>query len=158
MDATGTSTPPDGCQVQWGGHHGLHRIDSGNRVCLGVRSVQAGSLLCWWGLHGLCEDVRECIPGTWWALMTHPGEQEGAAHMSAHRCQAQGCTKVISSRLLMCPGHWRMVPRALQKALWVHDRLGQAHEQQPSQEYIQAALAAIKAVAAREAVAQPKRR
>ncbi len=78
--------------------------------------------------------------------------------MSAHRCHAQGCTKVISPRLLMCPGHWRMVPRELQKAVWTHYRPGQAHEQQSTQESIQAALAAIKAVAAREAVAQQKRR
>jgi len=51
-----------------------------------------------------------------------------------------------------------MVPRELQKAVWAHYRPGQAHEQQSTQESIQAALAAIKAVAAREAVAQQKRR
>jgi len=58
----------------------------------------------------------------------------------------------------MCPGHWRMVPRELQKAVWAHYRPGQEHEKQPTQEYIQAALAAIKAVAAREAAAQQKRK
>jgi len=35
-----------------------------------------------------------------------------------HECAATGCTRRLSHRMLMCTRHWRMVPPALQKALY----------------------------------------
>lgn len=35
-----------------------------------------------------------------------------------HTCAAEACDKQISSRLLMCIDHWRMVPKALQRLVY----------------------------------------
>ncbi|MGN6385726.1 MAG: hypothetical protein ACTHMT_05745 [Verrucomicrobiota bacterium] len=37
--------------------------------------------------------------------------------MTQHTCKAPGCSKVISSRFLMCPVHWAQVPLRLQRAV-----------------------------------------
>lgn len=67
-----------------------------------------------------------------------------------HYCHAIGCEKPISPRLLMCYAHWRMTPIHLQKAVWHHYRRGQEITKDPSPEYVQAAMAAVRAVAAKE--------
>jgi hypothetical protein len=38
--------------------------------------------------------------------------------MSSHECPAKGCTQRVSVDMLMCRPHWRMVPRAMQNAVW----------------------------------------
>lgn len=50
----------------------------------------------------------------------------------------------------MCKRHWGMVPRVLQKAVWLHYREGQCDDKRPSREWFDAADAAINAVADRE--------
>lgn len=50
----------------------------------------------------------------------------------------------------MCGPHWRMVPRALQRDVWLHYRPGQEIDKNPTPAYLDAADAAIRAVAQRE--------
>lgn len=47
----------------------------------------------------------------------------------------------------MCPVHWRMVPRHLQRAVWQNYREGQEIDKRPSAAYLEAAERAIAAVA-----------
>jgi len=67
-----------------------------------------------------------------------------------HRCHAIGCEVQIPPRLLMCLKHWCLVPRPLQQAVWQHYRAGQERDKAPTSAYVAAALAAVRAVAARE--------
>ena len=70
--------------------------------------------------------------------------------MSEHTCHARGCTKPVPPRMLMCYPHWRMVPKALQRAVWATYRPGQERTKDPSPEYLDAAGAAIDAVARKD--------
>lgn len=53
---------------------------------------------------------------------------------------------MIPPRLLMCPGHWRRVPRYLQDRVWATYVPGQEARKDPSKAYLDAAEAAIAAV------------
>lgn len=68
----------------------------------------------------------------------------------AHVCHAQGCPIPVPPRLLMCSKHWRMVPKELRDAVWATYRPGQEVDKAPSKAYLDAAAAAIAAVAERE--------
>lgn len=35
-----------------------------------------------------------------------------------HTCAARDCTRQISTSLLMCPAHWRLVPKALKARVY----------------------------------------
>lgn len=52
--------------------------------------------------------------------------------------------------MLMCKRHWSMVPRVMQRAVWDTYRYGQEITKDPSSEYLEAAGAAIRAVADKE--------
>ena len=67
-----------------------------------------------------------------------------------HTCHARGCTTTVPPRLLMCRRHWRMVPRPLQDAVWDAYAPGQERRKDPSPAYLDAARAAIDAVALKE--------
>jgi hypothetical protein len=68
-----------------------------------------------------------------------------------HRCHARGCATPTKPEMLMCLKHWRMVPRPLQRAVWATYRAGQCDDKRPSGEWHDAADAAIRAVAEKEA-------
>lgn len=70
--------------------------------------------------------------------------------MTAHTCHAMGCRIPVPPRYLMCPRHWGMVPRGLQRGVWAHYRKGQEIDKQPTLAWMQAARAAIVAVARKE--------
>lgn len=70
---------------------------------------------------------------------------------SPHHCHAEGCRRSVPARLLMCAPHWRMVPEDLQARVWETYRPGQERTKDPSPEYLDAAMAAVKAVAETEA-------
>lgn len=70
--------------------------------------------------------------------------------MSEHLCHATNCTKRVPPRLLMCAPHWRMVPKPLQDAVWDTYVPGQERRMDPTGEYLDAAFAAIDAVANQE--------
>ena len=67
--------------------------------------------------------------------------------MPAHTCHARGCTTEVRPELLFCLKHWRMVPRDLQRQVWATYRVGQCADKRPSREWLDAADAAIFAVA-----------
>lgn len=71
-----------------------------------------------------------------------------------HTCHAKGCRTSVRPELLMCARHWRMVPRALQLAVWRHYRAGQCDDKSPSADWLAAARAAIDAVASQESKPQ----
>jgi len=70
--------------------------------------------------------------------------------MTAHTCHADGCNVVVPPRLLMCPPHWRMVPRRLQSELWAVYVPGQEVRKDPTGEYLAVARRCIDTVAAAE--------
>ena len=69
----------------------------------------------------------------------------------SHTCHARRCNTPCPREHLMCLRHWKMVPRKLQRAVWAHYRPGQCDDMNPSEEWHQAADAAIRAVAEKEA-------
>lgn len=50
----------------------------------------------------------------------------------------------------MCPRHWALVPAHIQKAVYKHYRAGQCDDYRPSEEWIAAADAAVRAVSTAE--------
>lgn len=70
-----------------------------------------------------------------------------------HTCHAKGCDKHVPPRMLMCRKHWFMVPYGLRVAVMAYYRPGQERLDGaafPSEEYLDAARAAVEAVAAKE--------
>lgn len=77
-----------------------------------------------------------------------------SARRQDHTCHADGCDTRVPPRMLMCRRHWAMVPRALQRAVWDTYQPGQERldgSAYPSCDYLDAARAAVDAVAAKEA-------
>ncbi len=68
----------------------------------------------------------------------------------AHHCHARGCAVRTKPELLMCPRHWRQVPRSIQQAVYAAYRRGQCDDMSPSTAWHEAADAAIGFVAALE--------
>lgn len=68
-----------------------------------------------------------------------------------HTCHAIGCNVEVPPCLLMCSKHWRMVPINLKREILASYRPGQEIDKKPSQKYLNAAGAAINAIANREA-------
>jgi hypothetical protein len=68
----------------------------------------------------------------------------------AHHCHARGCATAVPPEMLMCRAHWRMVPRAVQRAVWAAYRPGQCADKRPSEAWHRAADAAIGYVARAE--------
>lgn len=66
-------------------------------------------------------------------------------------CHAIGCTVGVPPRALMCPRHWSMVPTQLRDAVLDNYRPGQEHSKRPTPSYLEAAEAAVNAVAAIDA-------
>lgn len=80
------------------------------------------------------------------SLLDIPIAPQVEATETAHHCHAVGCDETVPPKMLMCPKHWRMVPKKLQQAVWRTYRLGQEITKNPSPEYLAAAKAAIAAV------------
>lgn len=71
-----------------------------------------------------------------------------------HTCHAARCETPCPPRLLMCPGHWRMVPKAMQDAVYAAYRPGQGTRSIPSDDWFVAAFTAIAEVAEAEGFAK----
>lgn len=67
-----------------------------------------------------------------------------------HHCHAKGCTAGCKPEFLMCPRHWRRVPRRTQIAVYRYYRSGQCQDMNPSPEWHAAADVAIAQVAFKE--------
>lgn len=74
------------------------------------------------------------------------------AEIEVHHCHARNCKVSIPPRLLMCPKHWRMVPRRIQNNVNRNYRRGQEIDKNPTMEYMGAAKDAIDSVAWQEDV------
>jgi len=70
-----------------------------------------------------------------------------------HLCHALGCSERVMPSRLMCPRHWYMVPAPLRREVWRTYRPGQEVDKSPSRSYVDAADAAIAAVANAEGLA-----
>lgn len=70
--------------------------------------------------------------------------------MSEHRCHARECSEATPPRLLMCGRHWRMVPPLLRDEVNRTFVPGQGTRVEPTRAYLDAARAAINAVAEAE--------
>jgi len=68
----------------------------------------------------------------------------------SHRCHARECQAEVSPKLLCCPAHWRIIPRAIRGAVTKAYRHGQCTDKKPSDEWVRAATAAIGFIALRE--------
>lgn len=68
-----------------------------------------------------------------------------------HACHALRCTTPVPPKMLMCKRHWFMVPKHLRDAVWAAYRPGQEADKDPSASYVHTAMAAVRAVAEREA-------
>ena len=75
---------------------------------------------------------------------------ERARRVAKHICHAEGCEVEVPPRLLMCARHWRMVPVAIQRAVWATYVPGQEIRKDPTSEYLRVAFEAIHAVAVKE--------
>ena len=67
-----------------------------------------------------------------------------------HFCHAVGCGRRVEPKLHMCPTHWLMVPKPVQKLIWYHYRQGQEVDKNPSIDYICTAFVSISCVAIQE--------
>lgn len=77
-------------------------------------------------------------------------KQPSSDRRASHHCHAKGCVTACKPEYLMCPRHWRMVPRLLQVAVWQTYRRGQCDDMRPSEAWFLAANAAIANVARQE--------
>jgi hypothetical protein len=67
-----------------------------------------------------------------------------------HMCHAEGCSKAVPPKHLMCGRHWAMVPLSQQREIWRHYRPGQEVDKRPSAEYLRVMKIAIDLVARAE--------
>lgn len=67
-----------------------------------------------------------------------------------HHCHAINCETKTPPRMFMCGKHWAKVPTYLKDLIWRHYAPGQEKTKRISQEYADAAQAAIRAVAEQE--------
>ena len=74
-----------------------------------------------------------------------------------HSCHARRCPVTVPPRMLMCPLHWRMVPKRLQRLVWDTYQPGQEQRKDPTMEYLAAAEAAIDAVWKKESQSASER-
>ena len=65
--------------------------------------------------------------------------------LRGHHCHAFNCEVSTAPRLFMCPRHWRMVPKAMQDAVWAAYTPGQERTGFPSEEAMERYLAATRA-------------
>ncbi|MGH3189412.1 MAG: hypothetical protein ACRDPY_08615 [Streptosporangiaceae bacterium] len=43
----------------------------------------------------------------------------GLAASLTHECPAPVCTDQVDPDMLMCPAHWRQVPKPIRRAVWI---------------------------------------
>jgi hypothetical protein len=107
-----------------------------------------------------CESAEHCHRGVLAAILVAcgatnlgewPADEQRRRVASVHTCHARRCKTRVPRKLLMCAMHWRMVPAALQSAVWDAYRPGQEIGNAPvTATYLSAAKAAIDHVDHRE--------
>ena len=59
-----------------------------------------------------------------------------------HECHWPGCGKSVPPKMWGCREHWYSLPKPLRDRIWATYRPGQEVDKNPSEEYVEAALAA----------------
>lgn len=67
-----------------------------------------------------------------------------------HTCHATACEKRVPPSMWGCKRHWFMVPKQIRDRVWATYRPGQEDDWKPTRAYLEAAKAAVVAVAERE--------
>lgn len=67
-----------------------------------------------------------------------------------HLCHAYGCNKQVPPKLLMCPHHWRLVPKTIQREVWEHYVPGQEVRKDPTDDYLKVQQRAVVCVIVKE--------
>ncbi len=67
-----------------------------------------------------------------------------------HLCHAIECETPVPPKMFMCLKHWRMVPKNMQDAIWRLYRPGQEIDKNPSWEYLDATVDAMRFVREKE--------
>lgn len=101
----------------------------------------------------------ELLPGATrsrWDAARARRRNDNLAADPEHLCHALGCRVRTAPKLLMCRHHWGMVPKTLQTRVWATYVPGQEITKIPSAEYLDAAMAAINAVAELERRKKPE--
>lgn len=70
--------------------------------------------------------------------------------MSGHHCHATGCKVQVPPEMFMCRKHWFKLPVVFRREIYKTYRNGQCDDWEVSKEYCDAAIAAVKYIAARE--------
>lgn len=70
----------------------------------------------------------------------------------AHTCHATGCDVPVPPVMFMCKRHWFSLPKQMRDEVWRTYRLGQCDDWQISQEYSNAAKAAVTYIAKQEGI------
>lgn len=134
------------------------RLRTQPAFCRSLDLLAGKRLGCWCAPHG-CHGVplalvanaprAERLPGLEAFLAGLPPRVVRVAvdTVGPHLCHAKGCTVPVAPHFLMCPSHWRRVPRDLQARVYATYRPGQEVSKDPTREYVTAAQAAIAAVA-----------
>jgi hypothetical protein len=75
------------------------------------------------------------------------GEVEG---VNVHTCHAMDCDVAVPPRMFMCRRHWYMLPKPMRDAIWAAYVPGQERRKDPTDAYLNAAIAAVKWLAENE--------
>jgi len=61
----------------------------------------------------------------------------------SHQCPAPRCDAEVDYSQLMCPGHWRQVPKPVRRAVWITWNRGAGQGTLARASAIRAAVAAV---------------
>lgn len=69
-----------------------------------------------------------------------------------HTCHASNCRKPVPPEMFTCKPHWFALPKPMRDRIWRAYRAGQCDDMNPSNEYCEAAKAAVIFLANRDQV------
>jgi DNA polymerase III epsilon subunit-like protein len=132
-----------------------HRAETDARMCGRIllkhidKLPQEESLI----LHAM-QDAEKAWAVRWgkdgYDHKPRPETKPAEAKEGEHHCHAHGCKTACKPEFLMCPPHWRKVPKPIADAVWQAYRPGQCDDKSPSIAWQVAADMAILAVARAE--------
>lgn len=74
-----------------------------------------------------------------------------AKRSPTHTCFARDCARQVPNKHLMCPDHWKLVPRPLQDRIVTAWKYGLSNRCHPTDDYNHAIVEARQIIAEREA-------
>ena len=67
--------------------------------------------------RGMSDEMALAVVRTAFPSATIIGEDSAPMTDSTHVCPARNCSQRVPGDMLMCPAHWRQVPRGIQRAV-----------------------------------------